>query len=146
MNADKWRFILILLYNVVNDLGRQLSQVGTYTTMQSGEFATETSLNDYLFKNSPLSTDDQTKMFHDKIYGLYNLDNFAKWGALNPGGDNQKALLFELELRSYFGLSDAQIEEAKTNWQDIYTSNNNQFFQSLLNISPLKNNQGAGYY
>lgn len=88
LNADKWRFILILLYNVVNDLGRQLSEVGTYTSMQQSEFAAETSLNDYLFKVNPLSTDAQTKMFHDKIYGLYNLDNFGKWGALNPNADD----------------------------------------------------------
>lgn len=43
-------------------------------------------------------------------------------------------------------MSDAQIAEVKSNWQDIYASNNKQFFDSLLNISPLKNNQGAGYY
>jgi hypothetical protein len=30
LNSDKWRFMLVLIYNVVNDLGRQLTEVGVY--------------------------------------------------------------------------------------------------------------------
>jgi len=26
MNADSWRFIIVLIYNVVNDMGRQLTE------------------------------------------------------------------------------------------------------------------------
>lgn len=28
--ADKWRFFIVLLYNTVNDLGRQLTEAAVY--------------------------------------------------------------------------------------------------------------------
>jgi hypothetical protein len=31
INSEKWRFMLLLLFNVVNDLGRQLGETGAYT-------------------------------------------------------------------------------------------------------------------
>lgn len=55
MTADKWRFVLVLIFNVVNDLGRQLSQVATYSLIQGGELATIGGLNTFLFASNPLS-------------------------------------------------------------------------------------------
>lgn len=39
----------MLLYNVVNDLGRQLTEVAVYTLIQSSELSTVDGLNNYLF-------------------------------------------------------------------------------------------------
>jgi hypothetical protein len=63
--ADKWRFLMVLLYNVVNDLGRQLTEVAVYTLIQGGELKDETGLNSYLFTSTPLSAAVQTAIFQD---------------------------------------------------------------------------------
>jgi hypothetical protein len=55
MNSDKWRFMLLLIFNVVNDLGRQLAETGAYTEMVGSELKNSTGLNDYFFKENPLT-------------------------------------------------------------------------------------------
>lgn len=116
LQADKWRFILVLIYSAVNDLGRQLCEFATYTLLQTGELKVETGINSFLFQTNKLSLAAQTAVFTDAIYGLNNVDNYAKWGALNPGADDTKMLLFEMELKTYFAFTDDQITELKTNW------------------------------
>jgi len=39
LNTEKWRFMVILLFNVVNDLGRQLTEQGVFSLMNTGELA-----------------------------------------------------------------------------------------------------------
>ena len=49
--------MLLLIFNVVNDLGRQLAETGAYTEMIGSELNNNTGLNDYFFKENPLSSD-----------------------------------------------------------------------------------------
>jgi hypothetical protein len=108
--------MLVLIYNVVNDLGRQLTEVAAYTLISTGELKTEDGINGFLFVDNKVVSSLQTALFTDAIYGLNNVNNYGKWGALNPDADKQKQLLFELELKSYFGLRQDQIDTLKKNW------------------------------
>ena len=47
--------MLLLIFNVVNDLGRQLAETGAYTEMIGSELGNSTGLNNYFFKDKPLS-------------------------------------------------------------------------------------------
>ena len=137
---------MVLLYNVVNDLGRQLTEVAVYTLIQGGELKDETGLNSYLFTSTPLTAAVQTAIFQDQIYGFYNLDNFAKWNPINPGADPQKKRLFELELQTYFGLSPQQITELEKNWESLYLSNEQEFFATLVGNESFSAYQRVGYW
>jgi len=105
--ADKWRFMMVLIFNMVNDLGRQLTDVGAFTQMQGGEFKTVDGIDSYLFIINPVPTTTRDAMFNDPVYGLNNLDNYGKWGSIVPGADPIKRKLLQWELKSYFGLTDA---------------------------------------
>jgi len=138
--------MLVLIFNVVNDLGRQLSEVAAYTLIQTGELKIESGVNTFLFAGNNVDPDVQTALYTDGIYGLNNVNNYGKWGALNPGANKQKQLLFELELKSYFGLTDSQLNTLKTNWQSLYVSNELEFLATLPGSSSFDKYQRAGYW
>lgn len=56
LQSDKWRVAIVLLYSVVNDLGRQLAETATMQLIHDGEFKNSSSnLNIFLFKTNKLS-------------------------------------------------------------------------------------------
>ena len=108
--------MLVLIFNVVNDLGRQLGQTGAYTLMQGGELATSAGLNNLIFIKNPLSTAQEAALFNDKIYGLGNPDHWTKWSSLDSNIDPQGQILLQKELLTLFGVSDAQFQELIVGW------------------------------
>ena len=51
LNSPKWRFMLVLIYNVVNDLGRQLTEAGVYQLIGTTELTSAKDLQTYFFKD-----------------------------------------------------------------------------------------------
>ena len=95
LNSEKWKFMINLIYNVVNDLGRQLTNVGVYKLMAETKLTNEKDIMTYFFIERPISEAQSTALFTDPIYGLNNLDNFVRWGgAFSPGYDIAKSLVF----------------------------------------------------
>ena len=115
LHADPWRFVIVLLYNVANDLGRQLTDAAVYSLMAGSITSTEVIREYFGAETVPNAT--LTSMFTDQLYGLNNTDHYARWGALNAANaDTNQRLIFEMELQSYFGLSAAQILAFKKEW------------------------------
>ena len=95
LNSPKWRVMLVLIFNCVNDLGRQLTDVGVYQLMGKAEITNEKDIQTYFFKDVTITETQASALFTDPIYGLNNQENFARWGsAFNPGHDKTKSLIF----------------------------------------------------
>lgn len=146
LHADKWRFALVLIYNVVNGLGQMLAQTATYSLMQGDEFKTQPGINQYLFPTNPVSDPIAAALFTDSTYGLKDPNNWNRWQDFNPGADPQKQALLSMEFKTYFGLTHAQINELIVNWQKIYKSNLDEFFGTLIGSSEFDDFQRAGYW
>ena len=114
--------MIILLYNVVNDLGRQLTEQGVFTLINdpgTGELKDAASAAQYLFDDNPVTAAQKDAIFNDAVYGLSNVANLGKWNIGLNSGNQQKELSFKMELKSYFGLNDAQIQELTDNWKTL---------------------------
>ena len=75
----------------------------------------------YFFIDETITVAQANALYTDLLYGLNNVDNLARWGgAFSPGYDATKSLAFQMELRTYFGLTIAQVNEFKKNWQRIF--------------------------
>ena len=146
MHADKWRFALVLIFNVVNGLGQLLAQTATYTLMQGDEFKTQPGINQYLFPNNPIDDQIAAALFTDKIYGLSDPNNWNRWQDFNPGADPQKQALLSMEFKTFFGLTQAQISEMIPNWQKIYKSNEAEFLSTLIGSAEFNDYQRVGYW
>ena len=65
----------------------------------------------------------------------------------NPGADDQLQLAFEMELRTYFGLTGDQIEEFKGNWLRIYDVHQGNFLRkSIPPFGTLHTETAIGYW
>lgn len=60
-------------------------------------------------------------MFNDPYYGLNTIKNFAKWDPLVTGSDPLANRLFKNELKTYFGLTQAQVLRIEVNWNTLYS-------------------------
>jgi hypothetical protein len=114
LNQEKWKFMINLIYKVVNDLGRELTNLGVYKSIAKFEITSGQDIMNSFFISETITESQANALFTDPIYGLNNLDNFGRWGgAFNPSNDLTKSLVFQMELRSYFGLTIAQVNEFK---------------------------------
>jgi len=71
-------------------------------------------------------------MLEDPYYGLNNAYNYFRWNVLNADGNAtsiQQKLFFQSELRTYFALSSAQVQELTANWIDLYELTNQAMYQ-----------------
>jgi hypothetical protein len=63
-------------------------------------------------------------MFTDPFYGLNNPQNYPRWQALQNTNRNTtalyKKLAWQAEIRSYFGLTSAQVQEITNNWNGLW--------------------------
>jgi hypothetical protein len=63
-------------------------------------------------------------MFTDPFYGLNNAQNYPRWQALENTNRNTTAvyknIAWQAEIRSYFGLTAAQVHEINTNWNNMW--------------------------
>ena len=72
------------------------------------EYLTSASqINSVLLKSTPASDELATKLFSDANYGLSDVANYAEWARFKPGASTLDRTIWELELRTYFGLSRA---------------------------------------
>ena len=88
--------------------------------MLSSNFNKETKINNQFLNGNPTSTAVQTALYTDPWYGLNNDANYFTWQALRTGADPLEKLAFKSDLRTYFGLSKAQVDEMETNWNIFY--------------------------
>lgn len=61
------------------------------------------------------------EIYDNAWYGLSNYENYYRWNVLKFAGSGNQTevnamLAFKSELRTYFGLNTAQVEELATNW------------------------------
>ena len=81
-----------------------------------------------------MSPEVEQLLFSDPWYGLNNYTNYAHWQNLYYTSDpakKQQQLAWLWELRSYFGLTFAQVEEMQLNWNTYY---NNEATTVLLSF------------
>ena len=116
-NASPWYTYMNVLYDVVNHWqGEWLSDLLVWDQMYTNYFSTSAGINTYLLPNNPIT--DQAlidAIFTDPNYGLDYLESYEKWQVLQSGNANTTAihekLAFQADLRTYFGLSSAQVQE-----------------------------------
>jgi hypothetical protein len=84
--------------------------------MSNNYFSTSDGINTYLLPNNPITNQVLIDaIYTDPWYGLKDLKNYEQWQVLESGNANTTAihekLAFQAELRTYFGLSSAQVQE-----------------------------------
>lgn len=90
-------------------------------------------------------------MFTDPYYGLNNPDNYWRWNQLrvvantNTTWWNEK-LAWQAEMGAAFGLNQAQIKEATSNWQKLYQFANTQMNGQIPSNSTYTNIFGTMYW
>jgi hypothetical protein len=90
--------------------------------MNTLDFALATSINKKLITiDEKATTAQQNAMFNDEYYGLSDIDNYGKYDQLMAYQSPLKRRLFKNELKTYFGLSQAQVDSIEANWNSIYT-------------------------
>lgn len=95
LNQEKWKFMINLIFRVVNDMGRQLTDISVYRQISKKELTKAEDIMTNFFVDVTISESQATALFTDQIYGLSNIDIFARWGsAFNPGFDIAKSLVF----------------------------------------------------
>lgn len=96
--------------------------------------------------NYPLDTDTRDLMFSDTIYGLSNVDNYNKWDQLMAYQKPINKNLFKNELKAYFNLNQAQVDSIETNWNAMYESRLNHYYDVQTPFTNYKSNQGIAYW
>jgi hypothetical protein len=107
--------------------------------------ASSSGLNDYFFKENPLTQDQIDALWSDPIYGFNNADHFGRWAGFNPEADPARSLILEMEVKTFFGLSHAQVSEFKDKWKSTFTRNENLFIAVGV-LSKMNTTQGVGYW
>jgi hypothetical protein len=89
-------------------------------------------------------------MFDDPFYGLNNPQNYPRWQALDETNFNataiNKRLSWQAELRSYFGLNSAQVQELTINWNNLWSSTLSSLNANLPSPLLYQNTFGAAYW
>jgi hypothetical protein len=89
-------------------------------------------------------------IYTDPWYGLENAENYDKWQVLQSGNANTTAvnekLAFQAELRTYFGLSSAQVQEITNNWNGLFGAQLDLFNINLPSPAEYQNTFGVGYW
>lgn len=122
-SRPKWEEYIELLHRVlVDDLRDKTIDLVTYRVISKEKLDKSEQINVLLMPQHPVSPELATAMFTDPNYGLGNARNFPEWGAFihEKGNNALERMLWQWELRTYFGLSHAQIEELGANWFDLY--------------------------
>lgn len=71
------------------------------------------------------------QIYLDVYYGLGNETNFVLWNALHTSGDPLERVAWKWELRTYFGLTYAQVAELEQNWNILYQQSCDVIIASL---------------
>lgn len=179
-NQPMWRTYMNILYEMVNTgCGAFTQEWQIAQTISTNQLTTASDINNVLLINNPASTQIQDAMWNDPYYGLSNYENYPRWQALQNTNTNStainKKLAWQAELRSYFGLSSAQVQELTKNWNGLVrttgltveanlpspveyqnafgfaywqwaTGQITQVTNSVASIALLGNNAFAGYY
>ena len=109
------------------------------------------SINTYLTINNPVTDPNVLNaMFDDPFYGLNNPQNYPRWNALQERDFNatatNKRLAWQAELRTYFALNSAQVQELTVNWNNMWQDSLNTFNANLPSPLVYENTFGAAYW
>ena len=91
---------------------------------------------------NPVSDEQEDALFNDPFYGLNNFENYARWNNLlylDEDADilkKQQQAVWMWELRTYFGLTFAQLQEMQTNWNTYYADALNEIYLTSLSVDP----------
>lgn len=124
-NQPAWRTYLNMLYEIVNvGCGAFMMEWQIAQTISTNNLSTAASINTVLTINNPVSIEVADAMFTDPFYGLNNPQNYPRWQALQNTNRNTtalyKKLAWQAEIRSYFGLTSAQVQEITNNWNGLW--------------------------
>lgn len=117
--------MITLMYSLVLDgLGIQVQETAVFAQMLATEFKSETKINSEFVLNNPITNPAVvTALYTDPFYGLNNDTNYFQWNVLLTNQDPLERATFKAELRTYFDLSVAQVDEMEQNWNTYYNNN-----------------------
>lgn len=82
---------------------------------------TKNGINNSFIPNHKVEDDKiLTAMFEDEIYGLSKIDNMSRWNMIMESQDATARAALIADLKSTFGLTQAQIDEFQTTWTKQY--------------------------
>jgi len=147
-NQPLWRTYMNILYKMVNTgCGAFMQQWTIESYIQANYLVDPASINTVLTPINNIDALTLDAMWYDPYYGLGNSENYPRWNALQNQNVNQtaiyKKLAWQAELRSYFGLSSAQVQELTKNWNGLYLST--KFFWDANIPSPVEYQNTFGY-
>lgn len=88
--------------------------------MSAEVFTKQARINKKLLPENPVSSKVARQLFTDVYYGLGNQTNYVLWNVLHHTADPLERVAWKWELRTYFGLTYAQIAEIEQNWNLLY--------------------------
>jgi len=102
-------------------------QTAVWQQIRSSKFKNEKKINNNFVHDYPVTDSQEEILFTDPYYGLGVLDKdgnensltYSHWDNLLETTDpvkKQAQLVWEWEMRTYFGLSFEQVQEMKTSW------------------------------
>ena len=117
----KYEAYIELLHRVlVHELRDATMDLVTDRIISTVQLNSADKINELLLPKHPVSKELAKAIFEDENYGLGSQHNFPEWHALIPGKSSPlEHLAWEWELKTYFGLSHAQITELAKNWSKL---------------------------
>ena len=147
---QQWRVYLTLLYSAIQDgLGRQVIENGVYTQMKDSVFKTQERINKDFVPVNKVSDDQEKSLWEDPWYGLSNALNYPHWNTLMYTTDpvkKQEQLAWLWEIRTYFGLSYAQVMEMQVNWNLFFNDKMPIVVDSIPSMEPYLDQTGVAYW
>lgn len=90
-------------------------------------------------------------MLSDPYYGLSKYQNYIRWQALKVVSQENlpewnKKLAWQAELRTAFGLTFAQVQQLTSNWNSLYSTQEQLFYNMQPTNSTYANVFGSAYW
>ena len=130
-NTPKWRVYLTLIYSIVNNgLGYTFVDTGVYQ-MMSEVYKDADAINRLLLEGDTTTLPQAVAIFEDPYYGLNDFNNYKKWGSLLAGPWATLESAWKWELKTYFGLSDAQVVTVQKNFINQFETTKPEMLNAL---------------
>ena len=124
--TQQWRVYLTLIYSAIQDgLGNQVIQNGAWIQMRGSKFNDPKKINTIFVHNNKVTAEQEDALYNDPWYGLGDVTatTYAHWNNLMYTDDPAAKMMqvaWMWELRTYFGLTFAQVQEMQENWNLFY--------------------------
>lgn len=103
-------------------------------------------MNAVLLPNAPLSDAKAQVLYNDPYYGLGDPDNYYHWNSFLSTTAPQEKIAWRWEVKTYFDLTQAQVDEIETNWNTFYSDKYDLVVDSVPSPAAYLSETGVAYW